>query len=175
MSNYAAKKESHHATDVSTSNLAVKKGFTDLKAEVDKVDINKPVNDPTGLNNLKTKVDHLDVGKLKTVSVDLKKLSDVVDDEVVKNTKFSSLKTKINNSENKIPHATTLIHINQYNTDKQNLEKKNWITTVLNTKISKVENKIRDTSGLVTTTILNTKISEVENKILDNSKYITTQ
>ena len=48
-------------------------------------------------------------------------------------------------------------------------------TTVLNSKISEVENKIPDTSGLVTTTVLNTKISEVENKISDSSKYITTQ
>ena len=28
------------------------------------------------------------------------------------------------NLEKKIPHATTLIHVNQYNADKQNLEKK---------------------------------------------------
>ena len=47
--------------------------------------------------------------------------------------------------------------------------------TVLNTKISEVENKIPDKSGLVTTTVLNTKISEVENKIPDNSKHTTTQ
>ena len=31
------------------------------------------------------------------------------------------------------------------------------------------------TSGLVTTTILNTKISKVENKIPGHSKYISTQ
>ena len=30
----------------------------------------------------------------------------------------------MNNLRKKIPDATTLIHINQYNTDKQNLEKK---------------------------------------------------
>ena len=70
------------------------------------------------MNNLETKVHHLDVGKLKTVPVNLKKLSTVVDNEVVKNTKFNTLKTKVNNL------ATTLIHINQYYTDKQNLEKK---------------------------------------------------
>ena len=46
-------------------------------------------------------------------------------------------------------------------------------TTVLNTKISEVENKILDTNSLITA--LNTKISEVENKILDHAKYITTQ
>ena len=79
---------------------------------------------PTSLNNLKTNVDELDVGKLKLVSVDLKKLSDAVANEVVKNTKFNTLKTKVNSFEKEVPDATTLIHINQYNTDKQNLEKK---------------------------------------------------
>ena len=73
---------------------------------------------------MKTKVDYLDVGKLKTVLVDLKKLSDIVDNEVVKTTKFSTLKTKVNSLEKKIPDATTSIYINQYTTDKQNLEKK---------------------------------------------------
>ena len=47
------------------------------------------------MNNLKTKVDDLDVGKLKIVPVDLKKLSDVVDNEVVKSTKLDTLKTKV--------------------------------------------------------------------------------
>ena len=49
------------------------------------------------------------------------------------------------------------------------------ITTVLNTKISEVENTTLDTSSLVTTTVLNTKIGEVDNKISDHAKYITTQ
>ena len=95
-----------------------------MKAEVDILDINKLTNTPTGLNNLKTNVDDVDVGKLKTFPLDLKKLSDVVDNEVVTNTKFNTLKTRVNNLEKKIPDTTTLIHINQYNTDKQNLEKK---------------------------------------------------
>ena len=90
-----------------------------MKAEADKLNINKLVNVPTSLNNLKAKVDDLDVGKLKTMPVDLKKLSDVIDNEVVKNAKFNTLNTKVNNLEKKIPDATTLIHINQYNTDKQ--------------------------------------------------------
>ena len=46
-------------------------------------------------------------------------------------------------------------------------------TTVLNTKISKVGNEIKNTSSLVTTTILKKRL--VEKKIPDNSKYITTQ
>ena len=103
----------------------------------------------------------MDVGKLKTVPVNLKKFIDVVDNEVVKNTKSNTLKTKVNNLEEKIPDAMTLIHIIQYNIDKQNLEKN-----------GDVEKKILDTSSLVTTTVLNTKISEVEDKILDHAKYI---
>ena len=95
-----------------------------MKDEVDKLDINKLVNVPTSLNTLKTNVDDLYVGKLKTVTVDFEKLNDVVDNEVVKNTKFNTPKTKVNSLEKKIPDATTLICINKYNTDKQNLEKK---------------------------------------------------
>ena len=81
-------------------------------------------NVPTSLDKLKTKVDDFDVGKLKTVIVDLKKFSDVVGNEVVKNTKINTLKTKVNSLEKKNPDATTSIHINQYDTDKQSLEKK---------------------------------------------------
>ena len=78
---------------------------------------------------------------------------------------------------------TALVHINQYNTDKQRLKKKmdlnNKIpdvsglvtTNVLNTKISEVENKIPDTSGAVAT-VLNTLIIEAENKIPDDSRLV---
>ena len=48
-------------------------------------------------------------------------------------------------------------------------------TIVFNNKISEAENKIPDTSSLVTTAVSNTKISEVENNIYDHAKYITTQ
>ena len=89
-----------------------------LKAEVDKLDINKLMNVPTSLNNLKTKVDDLDV------PIDLKILIDVVDNDVVKNTKCNTLQTKVNSLEKKNSDTITLIHINQLNTDKQNLEKK---------------------------------------------------
>ena len=84
LTNYATKRELEHTTRV----------FIALKAEVDKLEINKLINVPTSLNNLKTKVDDLDVGNLKTVHVDLKRLSDVVDNEVVKKTKFNTLKAK---------------------------------------------------------------------------------
>ena len=67
----------------------------------------------TGLNNLKTKVDALDVGKMKNVPKDLKKLSNIVDKKVVKNTKFNTLNTKVNNLVKKLPDASTLIQTNQ--------------------------------------------------------------
>ena len=69
-------------------------------------------------------MDDLDLTKLKDVPVDLKNLSDVVDNKVVKNTKLSTVETKLNNLDKKIPDATTFIGINQYNTAKQNLENK---------------------------------------------------
>ena len=71
--------------------------------------------------------------------------------DVVKSTKFITLKTKVNSLEKKIPDATTLIDINQYNAGKQSLEK----------KIGDVDKKRPDSSGLVTTTVLDTKISKV--------------
>ena len=55
----------------------------------------------------------------------------------------NTLKTKL---DRKVPDVTTLIHINQYNTDKQNLEEKLMIL-------------IKKVSGLITTSALNTKIS----------------
>ena len=123
MINYATKKELDHAKRVDISDLAAKKDFIALKAEVDKLNINKLVNVATSLNNLETKIDDLDDGKLKNAPTDLKKLSDVVANEMMKNTKFNTLKKKVNTIEKKILDATKLIQINQYDTDKQILEK----------------------------------------------------
>ena len=44
-------------------------------------------NNLNSLNILKTNVDNLDVGKLKTVPIDMKKVSDIVDNDVVENKK----------------------------------------------------------------------------------------
>ena len=57
-------------------------------------------------------------------------------------------------------YATTLIHINQYNTGKQILEK----------KIGEVYKKMPHVSGLVTTTVLIRKIKKVENKFSQENK-----
>ena len=71
MKNYVTKKELNYSIGVDATNLDAKRDFVTLKAEVDKLDINKLVNVPSGLNNLKRKVDDLDVDKLKTLPVDL--------------------------------------------------------------------------------------------------------
>ena len=60
---------------------------------------------------------------MRTFPVDLEILSDVLSNEFVENTKFNTPKTKVNKSDKKLLAATTLIHIIQYSTNKQNLEK----------------------------------------------------
>ena len=66
----------------------------------------------------------------------MKKIGDAVDKEVVKNTKFNTLKTKVNKIDKK-----TLIYINQYIPDKQSVEK----------RIENVDKQITEVCGLVTT------------------------
>ena len=70
----------------------LERDFIDLKGKVEKLGINKLVNAPTSLNNLKAKVADLDAGKLKTIPVDLKKISDIVDNEVAKKHKIQHTK-----------------------------------------------------------------------------------
>ena len=63
-----------------------------MRAEVNKLDINKLTNVQISLDNLRPKQDDLDVYKLKTIHGDLKKLSHLVNNQVVKNRKFNKLK-----------------------------------------------------------------------------------
>ena len=56
--------------------------------------------------------------------MDLNILSDAVSKEIVKTEKFSKLNMKVNNLENQIPDASTLIQRNQYKTNKQNVGEK---------------------------------------------------
>ena len=87
--------------------------FIPWKGVVGKLDINKLVIVLFGLDNLKIEVEDLDVDKLKTFPVDLKELGDVVSKEVVKNSKFNKLNSKVSNLEKNIPDAIFLIPINQ--------------------------------------------------------------
>ena len=62
LSNYATKANLKNATEIDSSKLALKSNLANLKAKVDKID----------------------VGKLKTVPIDLSKLSNVVSNDVAK-------------------------------------------------------------------------------------------
>ena len=79
--------------------------------------------------------------------------------EVVKNTKSNIVNTKVNNSDKKLSNVSTLIHINQYNTGKQNLAK----------KIGDVDKKILCARGLVNN---DAKILAVKGKYINTSNYI---
>ena len=103
LSNYATK------TDLLkicyTSKFAKKVYLASLKAEADKLDIDKLKKVPTALNNLKGKVDKLDVDKLAPVPVDLSKISHVVKDDVVKKDVYIAT---IKDMTDKILHITNI-------------------------------------------------------------------
>ena len=72
-----------NAIDVDTSKFPKKVDLANLTSGLDKLDIDKLKNVPTNFNNLKSKVDKLDVDKLVPVLVDLRRLSDVVKNDVI--------------------------------------------------------------------------------------------
>ena len=132
------------------------------------------LNAQTVLNNLKTKVDDLEVDKLKTVPINLKKLSDVVSKEVEKNTKLNMLKSK-----SKLIRQKNF-RCNYFNSHKSIRKRKNKIQIkkiedddYIIPDASEVGSKIPDASSLMTTSYHNTKFGEVENKIFNHNAYIT--
>ena len=84
LSNCATKAGLKYAAAVDTSDFAKKIYLANLKSDVDKSDIDKLKNVPSGLSSLKSKVDKLDIGKLETTPVHLSKLSNVVKNGIVK-------------------------------------------------------------------------------------------
>ena len=174
---------------------------TDLK-NVTHVDV-RSFASKTNLANLKTGVDKIDGDKLKTVPVDLAKLSNVVKNDVVKRTEYNSLKTKVHSIDTtnfvlktkfekyesdleykirkidkKIPDVSDLIKKADFDAKVTEIEGKIPSISGLatNSALTSVENKIPDVSSLVKKTDNNTKISEIENKVNDHNhdKYITT-
>ena len=169
LSNYATKTDIKNISHVDTSSFALKTNLASLKAEVDK----------------------LDIEKLVPVPVDLSKLSDVVKNDAVKKTLYDKLVAKVNNIdtsgfvlktkhdadkselENKIPDVTDFVKKAKLN------ELENKIPDVSNlvaeTALAAVENNISDISNLVKKTNYNTKITEIENKLNNHNheKYIT--
>ena len=151
LSNYATKADIKNISHVDTSRFALK----------------------TNLSNLKTEVDKLDIGKLKPAPTDLSKLSNVVKNDVVKKTVCKKLVAKVNN----IDTSDFVIKTN-YNTKITELENKIPDTSNLATKaaLTTVENKIPSVSNLVKKTDYNTKITNFENKLNNHNhnKYIDT-
>ena len=95
----------------------------------------------TNLAALKTEADKIDVDKLKTVPVDLAKLSNVVNNDVVKKTDYN---TKVTSIENQIAGVT-----------KNTLDNLGDITKL----------KADDTNNFVLKTKLASDVTTLENKI----------
>ena len=79
LSNYATKTDLRNVSHADVSSFALK----------------------SNLASLKTKVDKIDADKLKTVPVDVAKLSDVVKNDVIKKTENDKLVAKVNGTDNK--------------------------------------------------------------------------
>ena len=92
------------------------------------------------------------------VPVNLSKLSDVVKNDVVKNTVYDKLVAKVDNID-----TSDFVLKTKYQTDKTELEKQipDAINLVKNTNLTELENKIPDVGSLATKTAL----TAVENKI----------
>ena len=103
LSSYATKTDMKNILHIDTLSFALKSNLAILKTEVDELDINKLKNLPNNLSNLKSKTDKLDIDELVRVPVDLSKLSNVVKNEVVKETEYNA---KIKYIEDKIPDIT---------------------------------------------------------------------
>ena len=73
----------------------------------------------SNLTSLKAEIDKMDVDKLKAVPVDLSKRSNVVNNDIVKKSVYDKLVTKVNNID-----TSGFILETKYNTDKSDLEKK---------------------------------------------------
>ena len=158
LTNYATKTDLKNITHVDTSSYALKTNLAALKSEVDKIDIDK----------------------LKTAPVDLAKLTNAVENDLVKkndyNTKVTSIETQIAGlTKNTVDNLTDITKLRAIDTNSFVLKTKlaSDVTTLEN-KIDTVDKKIPDTSGIATKTSLNAylqtstfiyKVTEVENKI----------
>ena len=73
----------------------------------------------TNLAGLKTEVDKLDIDKLAPLPVDLRKLSNVIKNDIVKKTVYDKLAAKVNNID-----ISAFVLKTKYQTGKAELEKK---------------------------------------------------
>ena len=138
LSNYATKKDINYITHVDASGFASKINLAVLKTEVDKIDADN----------------------LKTVPVDLAKLSNVVNNDVVKktdyNTKVTSIESRIAGlTKSTVDNLADITKLKAIDTNSFILKTKlaSDVTTLEN-KIDGEEKKIPDVSGLATKTSL---------------------
>ena len=160
LSNYATKNDAKNITHVDVSSFASK----------------------TNLAALKTEVDKLDTDKVKTTPVDLAKISNVVENEVVKKTDYNAKVTSIEAQKTGIAKNTT-DNLNDI-TKLKAIDTNSFVTrtkfsadaNALDDKIDGVGKKIPEISELATKTSLNdylktstfsSKVTEVESKIKD--------
>ena len=85
LSNYASKSDLKNETGFDSLTIAKKVNFASLKSNSDQLDIDKSKNVSTNLTGFKSKAGKLNADKLATRPVDLSKLSDVINNDVVKN------------------------------------------------------------------------------------------
>ena len=115
----------------------------------------------TNLASLKTEVDKIDTDKLKTVPADLAKLSNVVKNDVVKKTDYSTKITSIEAqiaglTKNTVDNLADITKLKAIDTNSFVLKTKfSADTNTLDDKIDGVEKKQPDISGLATKTSLN--------------------
>ena len=136
----------------------------------------------TNLVALKTEVDKLDPDKLKTTPADLAKLTNAIENDVVKktdyNAKVTSIKAQITGlTKNTVDNLADIKRLKAIDTNSFVTRTKfSADTNSLDDKIDGVEKQIPDISGLATKTSLNyylktstfnSKVTEVESKIKD--------
>ena len=164
-----------NVTHVDTSSFALKSNLANLKAEVDKLDIEKLVPIPVDLSKLSDAVKN-DVVKKFVYHKLVAKLNNIDTSGLVLKTKYQTDKTEL---ENKIPDTSSFVKKTDYNTKITELENKIPDVNNLATKtaLTTVENKIPNVSNLVNKTSYNTKVTEIENKLNNHNhdKNIDTQ
>ena len=123
LSNYATKlqQDLKNASHVDVSSFALKSNLASLKTEVDKTDADK----------------------LKTVPVDLAKLSNAVKNDVIKKTEYDKLAMKVDHID-----TTNFVKKNKYEKDGTDFED----------KMDKIDKKVPDVTNLVKKQILILKL-----------------
>ena len=149
---------------VDLSNYATK---TDLK-NVSTADVSSFAL-MSNLASLKTEVDKIDTDKLKTVPIDLAKLSNMVKNDVVKKIEYNKLVTKVDNIDTTKKYLMLVVWLKKtdLHTKVTEIEGKIPDVSSLVTKsaLTVVENKIPDVNSLVKKTDFNTTVAEIERKI----------